>query len=263
MQRSHFCLINSVAYNGWNRYDKARGTKGGLVRGPIQPISKDDQIKYMGTTPITNGHGQRRGGCNRGRGCIATVKGATEPIPAPPKFGGDCIRRESKADEFEMTRADGTNRRRSGPDSEQIIVERQSRPRSEEEKARHRSVGKFWKGKKDDGQNQASQDQQQDNKEDQKQSQQNQENQPNNNNGQGQNDPNNPNNGNNPQNSEQGNEPSDEDRDEGELPEELLETLRQAERLLDALKTDEKPLGAIEAERGKRGRSRRQVKKNW
>jgi len=53
-----------------------------------------------------------------------------------------------------MTRADGTNRRRSGPDSEQIIVERQSRPRSEEEKARHRSVGKFWKGKKDDGQNQ-------------------------------------------------------------------------------------------------------------
>ena len=93
--------------------------------------------------------------------------------------------------------------------------------------------------------------------------QQNQENQPSNNNGQGQNDPNNPNNGNNPQNSKQGNEPSDEDRDEGELPEELLETLRQAERLLDALKTDEKPLGAIEAERGKRSRSRRQVRKNW
>ena len=93
--------------------------------------------------------------------------------------------------------------------------------------------------------------------------QQNQENQPNNNDGQGQNNPDNPNNQSDPQNSEQGDQPTDEDRDEGELPPELLETLRQAERLLDALKTDEKPLGAIEAERGKRGRSRRRVKKNW
>ncbi len=101
------------------------------------------------------------------------------------------------------------------------------------------------------------------NQEGQGEGQQNQENQPNNESGQSQNDPNNPDNGNNPKNSEQGDQPTDEDRDEGELPEELLETLRQAERLLDALKTDEKPLSAIEAERGKRGRGRNRVKKNW
>jgi Ca-activated chloride channel family protein len=93
--------------------------------------------------------------------------------------------------------------------------------------------------------------------------QQKEENQQNNNNGQGQGDPNNPNNENNQQNPEQGDEPTEEDRDEGELPQELLETLRQAERMLDALKSDEKPLGAIEAERGKRGRNRRRAKKNW
>jgi len=101
------------------------------------------------------------------------------------------------------------------------------------------------------------------NQEGQGEGQQNQENQPNNESGESQNDPNNPENGNNPKNSEQGDQPTDEDRDEGELPEELLETLRQAERLLDALKTDEKPLSAIEAERGKRGRGRNRVKKNW
>jgi hypothetical protein len=61
----------------------------------------------------------------------------------------------------------------------------------------------------------------------------------------------------------QGNKPNGEDRDEGELPPELLETLRQAERLLDALKNDEKPLSAIEAERGKLGRGGRPPKKNW
>ena len=36
--------------------------------------------------------------------------------------------------------------------------------------------------------------------------------------------------------------PEEVDRDEGEVPEELLETMRQAQQLLDALKTDEKPL---------------------
>ena len=73
------------------------------------------------------------------------------------------------------------------------------------------------------------------NQEGQGEGQQNQENQPNNESGQSQNDPNNPDNGNNPKNSEQGDQPTDEDRDEGELPEELLETLRQAERLLDEI----------------------------
>ena len=61
----------------------------------------------------------------------------------------------------------------------------------------------------------------------------------------------------------QGDQPVDEDRDEGELPPELLETLRQAQRLLDALKNDEKPLSALEAERSRLGRGRRPPKKNW
>ena len=62
---------------------------------------------------------------------------------------------------------------------------------------------------------------------------------------------------------QQGDHPTDEDRDEGDLPPELLETLRQAERLLDALKTDEKPLSAIEAEKGQPGLRIRRPKKDW
>lgn len=78
------------------------------------------------------------------------------------------------------------------------------------------------------------------------------------NNGEG--DPNNPNS---QPGDQQGDQPTDEDRDEGDLPPELLETLRQAERLLDALKTDEKPLSAIEAEKGQRGLRIRRPKKDW
>ena len=78
------------------------------------------------------------------------------------------------------------------------------------------------------------------------------------NNGEG--DPNNPNN---ESGNQQGDQPTDEDRDEGDLPPELLETLRQAERLLDALKTDEKPLSAIEAEKGRPGLRIRRPKKDW
>jgi len=88
--------------------------------------------------------------------------------------------------------------------------------------------------------------------------------QPNQNQGQG--NPNDPNQQNDPQNpnQQQGDQPPpDEDRDEGELPKELLETLRQAERLLDALKGDEKPLSAIEDKKGRRGLFKRRPKKNW
>ena len=72
-----------------------------------------------------------------------------------------------------------------------------------------------------------------------------------------------PNNPNNQPGDQQGDQPTDEDRDEGDLPPELLETLRQAERLLDALKTDEKPLSAIEAEKGQPSLRIRRPKKDW
>jgi len=90
--------------------------------------------------------------------------------------------------------------------------------------------------------------------------------QQNQNNGQGKNPDQNNSQGNpeNPQNQdgkEPGDQQADEDRDEGELSEELLETLRQAQQLLDALKTDEKPLGAIES-KGPRFRQRKN-KKDW
>ena len=65
----------------------------------------------------------------------------------------------------------------------------------------------------------------------------------------------------NPQDGE-GNEPN-EDRDEGELPPELLETLRQAQQLLDAMKGDEKPLSAVESEKARRGIFKRRPKKDW
>ena len=81
---------------------------------------------------------------------------------------------------------------------------------------------------------------------------------PNQNNGEG--------NSENPQNQD-GKEPGDqqanEDRDEGEVPEELLETMRQAQQLLDALKTDEKPLGAIEDKGRRFGQRKRKNKKDW
>jgi Ca-activated chloride channel family protein len=93
--------------------------------------------------------------------------------------------------------------------------------------------------------------------------QQNQENQPNENPGEGQKNPNDPNGQGEPQQPQQDDQQPNEDRDEGELPPELLETLRQAERLLDAMKTDEKPLSAIEDQRGKRGLFQRRPKKNW
>ena len=64
-----------------------------------------------------------------------------------------------------------------------------------------------------------------------------------------------------PQNGE-GNE-HNEDRDEGELPPELLETLRQAQQLLDAMKGDEKPLSAVDSEKAKRGIFKRRPKKDW
>jgi hypothetical protein len=92
--------------------------------------------------------------------------------------------------------------------------------------------------------------------------------QQNQNNGQGQNPDQNNGQGNpeNPQNQngkEPGNHQANEDRDEGEISEELLETLRQAQQLLDALKTDEKPLGAIEG-KGRRFRQRKpRNKKDW
>ncbi len=76
----------------------------------------------------------------------------------------------------------------------------------------------------------------------------------------GEGDPDNPNN---QPGNQQGDQPTDEDRDEGELPPELLETLRQAERLLDALKSDEKPLSAIEANQGRPGPRVRRPKKDW
>ena len=92
--------------------------------------------------------------------------------------------------------------------------------------------------------------------------------QQNQNNGQGQN-PDQQDGEDNPENpqTQQGENPNgqepDEDRDERELPEELLETLRQAKQLLDALKTDEKPLGSLEAKEGRLGQRIQRNKKDW
>lgn len=62
---------------------------------------------------------------------------------------GDTIRRGSKENEYEMTTATGTNSSKPREaDSEETAVERRtSRPHSNEEKARRRFVGKFFKRK--------------------------------------------------------------------------------------------------------------------
>ena len=71
---------------------------------------------------------------------------ATEPIRHSQQFGSDDrIRRKSKDQEYEMTKAEGNNGRSSAPESGSTMVETQSaRPPSEEEKARRRFVGKFF-----------------------------------------------------------------------------------------------------------------------
>ena len=79
---------------------------------------------------------------------------ATEPIPESPsqytsKQDDNEIRRESKVEDFEMTRAGDTTGRHSDPSSETTVVERTStRPMSDEEKARHRFLSRFRKGNK-------------------------------------------------------------------------------------------------------------------
>lgn len=86
-------------------------------------------------------------------GSLPLSKLQTEPIPESPRYANDEgqqreIRPESKPDDYEMTKAEGANGRPSDPESETTVVERTStRPRSEEEKARHRFLGKFQKGK--------------------------------------------------------------------------------------------------------------------
>jgi Ca2+:H+ antiporter len=86
---------------------------------------------------------------NDGSSPLSTV--ATEPIPESPRgTNHDAsydIRRGSKNEDYEMTKAGGSSSRPSDPDSEVTVVERPSnRPRSEEEKARHRFLGKWRKG---------------------------------------------------------------------------------------------------------------------
>lgn len=79
---------------------------------------------------------------------------ATEPIPESPRHanhdGNNEIRSESKTEDYEMTKAGSSSGRPSDPDSEATVVERvPTRPRSSEEKARRRFLGKFRKGNKE------------------------------------------------------------------------------------------------------------------
>jgi Ca2+:H+ antiporter len=88
-------------------------------------------------------------------GSLPLSKLATEPIPESPQFANDEehqqeVRSESKPEDYEMTKPEGANGRPSDPESETTVVERQStRPRSEEEKARHRFLGNFRKEKQE------------------------------------------------------------------------------------------------------------------
>jgi Ca2+:H+ antiporter len=62
---------------------------------------------------------------------------------------GDAIRRPSKENEYQMTTATATNtsKPREADSEETVVASRSSRPRSNEEKARRRFVGKFFKKK--------------------------------------------------------------------------------------------------------------------
>jgi Ca2+:H+ antiporter len=77
---------------------------------------------------------------------------ATEPTPESPsqytnRERDNEIHSDSKMEEPEMTTAGSSAGRPSDPESEATVVERAStRPRSEEEKARHRFLGKWRKG---------------------------------------------------------------------------------------------------------------------
>jgi Ca2+:H+ antiporter len=78
---------------------------------------------------------------------------ATEPIPESPQYannGKQEIRSASKPEDYAATKPGGANGRPSDPESETTVVERPAtRPRSDEEKARRRFLGKFRKGRKE------------------------------------------------------------------------------------------------------------------
>ena len=106
----------------------------------------------VGTDPeLGLGRGPSRG--PEGTSPLSNV--ATEPIPESPsrdlnKNRDNEIHSDARNEDSEMTKAGGSAGRPSDPESEATIMERAStRPRSEEEKARHRFLGKFRKGNKE------------------------------------------------------------------------------------------------------------------
>jgi Ca2+:H+ antiporter len=88
-----------------------------------------------------------------GEGTSPLSNVATEPTPESPRHTkpdhDNEIRDESRAGDDEVTKAGSSNGRPSDPDSEATVVDRSStRPRSQEERARHRFLAKFRKGNK-------------------------------------------------------------------------------------------------------------------
>jgi Ca2+:H+ antiporter len=73
----------------------------------------------------------------------------TEPIPESPSSShGNGIRPDSKREDYDSKKLSGEKGRSSDPASDETVVDRQStRPKSQEEKARHRFLSKWRKGK--------------------------------------------------------------------------------------------------------------------
>lgn len=133
---------------------KRQARKEAWYSDSYNPFRKTTRSNTWQGSPSVNTRDPELGLGGRGEGTSPLSNVATEPIPESPRDGRHSshgeIRRGSKTEDYEMTKSGGSTGRPSDPDSEITAVEGQSvRPRSEEEKARHRFLAKFRRRNKE------------------------------------------------------------------------------------------------------------------